>query len=696
MAFTPISNDFIQYQATASGTSAAAYFLKLYAAKTTTPISAALDSAGSVLVAKVELDSLGFAVNGSGGSTTVYIDQTYRLVLYVNSTDADNNTFANAIQDIDDIPQNATIATASENVKNFAILAGAVADTSLVDGDALNIAERTAGNAGGAMWDVVLSSTVTENTYNIVQCTGVGTLSLVLRLKSGVRYTTQFGAYNGLADSFGAINAAILSLPEGGEVYLPIGNINIGPNTIRDDLLTPTTVGRTITLIGYGSTEDQAGSGLVTTINTTGANNGIVFNGNRSGGRDFTIKGDNGAQDTAVANIVVESSRALWRNIVSLDSRGTGILFRFGNNSTFSHITCLGNNYRGFDADGTGYIFPNDSSSRPNDLNACNFMLIDTRANADIGFRTGVNSGFSNFYYNITTQGNGKAGLEVNGDFNRFFGFYGEANGGDTITAGSFVIGFQYVILTVGTTDYTLIGSADNDIGTAFIATGVGAGTGTATENMDILFSSTADNNFMWGVFSNSELLGATFHRDLSTNQRNYIDRFKSTSNLIQTQLVRLGENTSPAGHIDISGEGDATNPSITLEGTSGTQQIDITSSGAGELGINPDFIVLEASTAPTLLNSWVNFGGSRKVAGYFKDAYGIVHLEGVIASGTTTSSTPLFVLATGYRPTAREYFSTTSGGAFASGFIDADGTVYIESGANTSFALSSINFRVS
>ena len=51
-----------------------------------------------------------------------------------------------------------------------------------------------------------------------------------------------------------------------------------------------------------------------------------------------------------------------------------------------------------------------------------------------------------------------------------------------TITAGSFVVDRGYKILTVGTTDYTLIGAADNNIGTKFVATGVGTGTGTATE----------------------------------------------------------------------------------------------------------------------------------------------------------------------------------------------------------------------
>ena len=54
---------------------------------------------------------------------------------------------------------------------------------------------------------------------------------------------------------------------------------------------------------------------------------------------------------------------------------------------------------------------------------------------------------------------------------------------GDTITAGSFVVGTQYTILTAGTTSFTSIGAANNTVGTVFTATGVGSGTGTATTN---------------------------------------------------------------------------------------------------------------------------------------------------------------------------------------------------------------------
>jgi len=53
---------------------------------------------------------------------------------------------------------------------------------------------------------------------------------------------------------------------------------------------------------------------------------------------------------------------------------------------------------------------------------------------------------------------------------------------GKTFEAGFFEIGTQYQIQLVGTTDFTLIGSADNDIGTQFVANGVGTGTGKALE----------------------------------------------------------------------------------------------------------------------------------------------------------------------------------------------------------------------
>lgn len=55
-----------------------------------------------------------------------------------------------------------------------------------------------------------------------------------------------------------------------------------------------------------------------------------------------------------------------------------------------------------------------------------------------------------------------------------------QASNTPVITAGSFALGELYEIDTPGDTVWTDIGSADGSIGTQFIATGVGAGTGTA------------------------------------------------------------------------------------------------------------------------------------------------------------------------------------------------------------------------
>ena len=50
-----------------------------------------------------------------------------------------------------------------------------------------------------------------------------------------------------------------------------------------------------------------------------------------------------------------------------------------------------------------------------------------------------------------------------------------------TLTAGAFVTGVDYTILTLGTTNYTLVGAPANTVGLTFKATGPGSGTGTVT-----------------------------------------------------------------------------------------------------------------------------------------------------------------------------------------------------------------------
>lgn len=54
---------------------------------------------------------------------------------------------------------------------------------------------------------------------------------------------------------------------------------------------------------------------------------------------------------------------------------------------------------------------------------------------------------------------------------------------GSTVNAGSFVVGTQYTISSTGSTDFTTCGAANSNVGTVFVATGAGAGSGQATIN---------------------------------------------------------------------------------------------------------------------------------------------------------------------------------------------------------------------
>lgn len=74
------------------------------------------------------------------------------------------------------------IAKKRNTLLSFDALTDVISNTALKSGYTVNIKERTTGSGGGGVWDVVPASSVTPNTFNIVQCTGVASLALVLRL----------------------------------------------------------------------------------------------------------------------------------------------------------------------------------------------------------------------------------------------------------------------------------------------------------------------------------------------------------------------------------------------------------------------------------------------------------------------------------------------------------------------------------
>lgn len=86
--------------------------------------------------------------------------------------------------------------------------------------------------------------------------------------------------------------------------------------------------------------------------------------------------------------------------------------------------------------------------------------------------------------YNTSVGVNSTAGLQT-GSYNVAIGDQALHTAGTTQTAGAFVVGVNYTILTIGTTNFTAIGAASNTVGLTFTATGVGSGTGTAAPNVN-------------------------------------------------------------------------------------------------------------------------------------------------------------------------------------------------------------------
>ena len=103
MSWLPISGTPPQYS-TASNALAGDYYIKFYASGTTTPINMATDSTGGTTLAKCALSAEGYPITNPLDDLTKFIphiDQDYRIVMYLNETDADNNTTSSAAFNID-------------------------------------------------------------------------------------------------------------------------------------------------------------------------------------------------------------------------------------------------------------------------------------------------------------------------------------------------------------------------------------------------------------------------------------------------------------------------------------------------------------------------------------------------------------------------------------------------------------------
>lgn len=92
----------------------------------------------------------------------------------------------------------------------------------------------------------------------------------------------------------------------------------------------------------------------------------------------------------------------------------------------------------------------------------------------------------------------------------------------------------------------------------------------------------------------------------------------------------------------------------------------------------------------PAFENGWTNFGGGFEGARFWKDPEGVVHVEGLIKSGTVTST--MFTLPVGYRPATNKRYMTLANGVVTCVQIFPDGVIRQTATGSTSNAWVNLN----
>ena len=97
-----------------------------------------------------------------------------------------------------------------------------------------------------------------------------------------------------------------------------------------------------------------------------------------------------------------------------------------------------------------------------------------------------------------------------------------------------------------------------------------------------------------------------------------------------------------------------------------------------------------EQTYVPTLLNSWVNFGGGYSTAAYSKDGDGIVYLRGVVKDGAGT----IYTLPAGFRPATTFIAGTVSNALFGAFAVSTAGNISMTTGSNAWISMDGISFK--
>jgi hypothetical protein len=265
MSYNPISGFALQTIKT-NGQTAEGYYLKFYIANTTTPLSMAIDNTGGTLLVKAKLNPNGMPISNPLDNTTDFIphmSQNYRLVIYTNETDADNNTTASAFVNIAEVQVNIFGAATFEDLANkfgTVALMNASTDTNIIkDGNTIfTQGYTTAGDGGGATY--LVKTTAQASTDGDVidgfgnHTSGVAGLVLIYQKINGQVNVRAYGARgNNSTDDTASVQAALdgLKPSDGGALYFPIGKYLFN-SAVSKKFDAGGVVGRGLTMVGDG------------------------------------------------------------------------------------------------------------------------------------------------------------------------------------------------------------------------------------------------------------------------------------------------------------------------------------------------------------------------------------------------------------------------------------------------------------
>jgi len=143
--------------------------------------------------------------------------------------------------------------------------------------------------------------------------------------------------------------------------------------------------------------------------------------------------------------------------------------------------------------------------------------------------------------------GGGGSGTDANTTFRKYIytttSATNSVSGKDdvVVTAGNFVEGYQYEIISVGTTDFTAIGASANTVGVTFTATGTGSGTGTAGHILN--YATNGTENVEVYVNGIKQVEGSSYDYVATTGTSvNFVSNFAS-GDVVDIQVYELLTN---------------------------------------------------------------------------------------------------------------------------------------------------------